>query len=204
MAVTTYNVALFLHVGVVILTFMIAAVLHACLHLLVRAETAEQARPLARVVHRLDPLFPFLALLILGLGGWLIHLSQSGDNGNFGWKDGWIMTALTALIVIEGLAGALLAPHSKKLVAAIEAAPAGPLSDELRTQSRDPFIWYLAHTATCGFLGVVFVMTNKPHGAVAALVVVIGVAVGWGLSYWQLSIAERLHMGAPQAAPATS
>src|SRR3954454_12515736 len=140
----------------VIVTFMIAGVLHACLHMLVRAESAEQARPLAKVVHRLDPLFPFFALAILGLGFWLIGASHKE------WKvgDGWILASLIALVVIEGLAGALLAPHSKKLVAAVNEAADGPLPPELRAQSRDPFIWYLAHVATFGFLGVVFVMTN--------------------------------------------
>jgi hypothetical protein len=201
--VHTYTVVLFLHVGVVILTFMIAAILHATLNLLVRAETAEEARPLARVVHRLDPLFPFLALLILGFGAWLIAESKHTDQ-TWHWSNGWILTALIALIVIEGLAGALLAPHAKKLVKAIEAAPAGPLSSELRAQTRDPFIWYIAHTATVGFLGVVFVMTNKPSGGVAVLAVAIGVVVGWALAYWQLSLAERVHAGAASAAGATT
>ncbi len=199
--ITQYNVALFLHVGVVIITFMIAAVLHAALNLLVRAETAEEARPIARVVHRLDPLFPFFALAILGFGFWLIGASPK--HGDDHWKvgDGWILTALIALIAIEGLAGAFLAPHAKKLVAAIEAAPNGPLSSELRAQTRDPFIWYVGHTATVGFLGVVFVMTNKPSGGVAVLAVVIGVLVGWALCYWQLALAAK---SAPSATASTA
>jgi hypothetical protein len=201
--VHTYTVVLFLHVGVVILTFMIAAILHATINLLVRAETAEQARPLARVVHRLDPLFPFLALLILGFGAWLIAESKHTDE-RWHWSDGWILTALISLIVIEGLAGALLAPHAKKMVKAIEEAPNGPLSSEVRAMTRDPFIWYIAHTATVGFLGVVFVMTNKPSGGVAVLAVVIGVVVGNALARWQLSLAERVRPAASEAATATS
>jgi hypothetical protein len=193
-----------LHVGVVIATFMIAAILHACLHMLVRAKTVEEARPFAAIVHRLEPILPILAIFILGFGIGLVQMSQHGDNGNFHFGDGWIITALTALVVIEALAGALLAPHSKKLVAAIEEAPNGPMSTELRTQSRDPYIWYLAHTATVGFLGVVFVMTNKPSGAVSALVVIIGVLLGWALSYWQLSIAARLHSATGTPAPVTA
>lgn len=200
MGVHVYTVALFLHVGVVILTFMIAAILHATINLLVRAETAEQARPLARVVHRLDPLFPILAIFIFGFGMWLIGASPKDAKWHF--TDGWILTGFITLVVIEGLAGALLAPHAKKMVAAIEAAPAGPLSAEVRATTRDPFIWYVAHTATVGFLGVVFVMTNKPSGGVAVLAVIIAVVVGLALARWQLSLAERVHSG--DAAPATT
>jgi hypothetical protein len=190
--ITQFNVALFLHVGTVIVTFMIAGTLHACLHMLVRAKTVQEARPFAHLVHKLDPLFPFLALAILGFGFWLVGASHK----EFKVGDGWILTALIALIVIEGLAGALLAPHSKKLVTAIQEAPDGPLSAELRAQSRDPFIWYLAHTATVGFLGVVFVMTNKPSGVVSALIVVGAVALGLGLAKLQLNAAEKLHAAA--------
>ncbi|HVY09928.1 MAG TPA: hypothetical protein VHB18_07270, partial [Mycobacteriales bacterium] len=96
------DVVLFLHVGVVIIGFMIAAVLHASLHSLARAESAEQARPFAALVHRLEPLFPVVALFILGFGAWLIHL----DKNFVDWGDGWILTSLITLIVIEGLSGA--------------------------------------------------------------------------------------------------
>ncbi|HVS67219.1 MAG TPA: hypothetical protein VHE56_01610, partial [Mycobacteriales bacterium] len=105
--------------------------------------------------------------------------------------DGWVLTGLITLIVIEALAGAVLAPHSKKLVAAVEAAPDGPPSAELRQQARDPFIWYLAHIATFGFLGIVFVMTNKPSGGIGALIAVIGAAVGVVLAKLQLDAAAK-------------
>jgi hypothetical protein len=170
--------------------------------MLVRAKTVQEARPFAHLVHKLDPLFPFFALAILGFGFWLIGASPKHGDGHWKVGDGWILTALISLIVIEGLAGALLAPHSKKLVAAIQEAPDGPLSGELRTQSRDPFIWYLAHTATVGFLGVVFVMTNKPSGGIAVLIVIIGVVLGWALAYLQLSAAQRIH--AAEATPVKS
>jgi hypothetical protein len=181
------DVALFLHVGSVIVGFMIAAVLHASLHSLVRARSAEQARPFAGLVHRLEPLFPFVALLILGFGAWLVHL----DKGFVSWGDGWVLTSLIALIVIEGLSGALLAPRSKKLIAAIEAAPEGPMSAEVRKQASDPMIWDLAHVGTFGFLGVVFVMVSKPSGGVSVVLVVVGAIVGVVLSRLQLSAAPK-------------
>lgn len=185
--ISQYNVAVFLHVTVVIASFAIAAVLHAALHVLPRAKTVDQMRPFAHLVHRLEPLLPILAIFILGFGFWIVGASHKV------WhiKDGWILTALITLVVIEGLAGALLAPHSKKLVQAIEAAPDGAPSAELRQQALDPFIWYLAHVATFGFLGVVFVMFNKPSGGGAVVVVIIGALVGVILSKLQLSAAAK-------------
>ena len=129
-------------------------------------------------------MLPIAALLLLGLGAWLIHLS----DGVWKWKDGWILVAVISLVVVEGLAGALLAPRSKKLVAMIEAAPDGELTPELRKAMADPVIWDLAHVATCGFLGVVFVMAAKPSGVGATIIVIVGAAVGVALSRWQLAM----------------
>ena len=185
MNITKYGVVLFLHIGFVIVGFMLAAILHACLHSIPRAKSVGEMRAFAGLVHRLEPLLPFTALVILGLGAWLLHLSQ----GEFGWSDGWVLTSLITLIAIEALAGSLLAPRSKKLVAMIEAAPDGDVSAELRRASLDPMIWDLAHIATFGFLGVVFVMADKPSGGMAVLIVLIGAALGVALSRWQLSMA---------------
>lgn len=183
MGIHEYGVALFFHVGFVIVGFMIAAVLHASLHVLIRTDNVAQMKPFAKLVHRLEPFLPFTALLILIFGAWLIHLTHGGIK----WGDGWVLTALITLIAVEGLAGALLAPRTKKLVAAIEATPDGPVPAELRAAARNPIIWDIAHIASGSFLGVVFVMVDKPTGGGAVLLVAIGTALGVALSRFQLS-----------------
>lgn len=185
MNITLGGFVLFLHIGVAIVAFMIAAVLHLSLHALSRAKTVGEMRPFAGFVHRLEPLLPILALALLGLGAWLIHLS----DGEFKWSNGWIITAVTALVIIEGMAGALLAPRSKKLVAVIKAAPDGAVPENIRRASLDPMIWDIAHAATVGFLGVVFIMADKPSGGMATVIVVVAAAIGVALSRWQLSMA---------------
>jgi hypothetical protein len=185
--ISEYNVALFLHVGVVIASFMVAAVLHASLHALVRAKSVQQMRPFAALVHRLEPMLPILAIFILGFGAWLIGASHHAWH----WGDGWIATAIATLVIVEGLAGAVLAPRTKKLVAAIEAAGDGEVSGELHQQAMDPMIWDIAHVGTLGFLGVVFVMTNKPSGWLSAVIVVVAAIIGVGLSRLQLSAAAK-------------
>lgn len=182
MHVTLGGFVLFLHISVAILAFMMAGVMHAALQALGRAGNVAEMRSWARAVHRLDPLFPVAALLLLGFGSWLIHLS----GGEIRWSDGWIITAVTTLVVVEGLSGALLAPRAKALVHAIEHTADGPVPEPLRRASADPVVWHLAHMATIGFLGVVFLMAAKPSGAWAAVIAVVAVALGVVISTLQL------------------
>jgi hypothetical protein len=187
MRVSLGGFVLFLHIGVVIASFMIAAVLHAALHAMPRAKMVAQLRPFAALVHRLEPLLPILAVVILGMGAWLVHL----DNGEFGWGDGWILTGLITLVVVEGLAGSLLAPRTKKLVALIDAAPEGDVPAEVRRATLDPIIWDIAHIATVGFIGVVFIMSDKPSGGFAVALVIVAAGLGVALSRWQIAMARR-------------
>jgi hypothetical protein len=196
MHVTLAGFALYLHITVAIAAFMMAGVLHAALPAMVRARTVAEMRSWARVVHRLDPLFPVAALVLLALGAWLVHL-EHGEG--IRWSDGWVVTAVVSLVVIEGVAGALLAPTAKKLVADIEAAPEGAVPDDLRRRAADPKIWYVGHIATLGFASVVFLMAAKPVGWICPIIVAAGVAVGVLLSRLQLTALSATVSGAVPA-----
>lgn len=182
MSVTLFGVILFFHISAALAGFMIAAVLHAAMQALARAEVVSEVRFWARVVHRLDPLFPLVALLLLGFGAWLIHLS----NGGFSWGDGWLLTSVIALVVVEGASGLTLAPRAKKLVRRIEELPEGPIPDDVQRLARDPLLWHMAHVASVGFLAVVFLMAAKPSGAWSVVLVIIGALLGVAVSAAQL------------------
>lgn len=182
MHVTLFGFVLFLHIFVVVGSFMMAAVLHAAMPALARARDVREMRSWAAVVHRLEPLFPIFALLILILGAWLVHLSK----GRVAWGDGWLLTSLVALIVIEGLSGALLAPKAKAAVRAVEHAPDGPVSDELRRLAAQPTVWHISHLATFSFAAVVFLMSAKPSGIWSVVIVVVAGAIGVAVSAAQL------------------
>lgn len=189
MTITLENVVLFLHIAVVVVSFMIAGVLHAAFHALPRAKTVNEMRLFAILMHRLEPLLPILAIFILGFGAWLVHL-QKADG--VGWGSGWVDAGITTLVIVEGLAGAILAPRTRQLVALIAATPDGPVPDQLRQETLNPVVWNVGHIATFGLLGVVFVMAVKPHGWVAAIAILIAVAIGLALSRAQLNAAQRL------------
>jgi hypothetical protein len=182
MHVTLFGVVLFLHIAVAVLAFMMAAVLHAALHAVARAGEVRELRFWAVLIHRLDPLFPVTALLLLGLGAWLVHLS----GGEFGWGDGWVLTAVVSLIVIEGLGGARIAPKAKALVREIEQAGDSAVPQRVRDIGRDPMLWHVAHIATFGFAGVVFLMAAKPSGVWAVVIVALGAIIGVLVSSAQL------------------
>ena len=186
MDITLTGVVLFLHIGIVICSFMIAGFLHVAFHVLPRARTVAEMRPWAALMHRLEPLLPILAIGILAMGAWLVHL-EHGDGVR--WSDGWVLTPLLTLIVLEGLAGALLAPRTKALCEAVADAEDGPVPDEIRRQTVNPLVWDVGHVATLGFFGIVFVMASKPAGSVAWLFPVVGAAVGLALSRLQLRAA---------------
>ncbi len=182
---------LFLHIAVVITSFMIAGALHAAFQFMPRAKTIAETRSWATIIHRAEPLLPILALGILGFGAWLVHL-ESADGVK--WSSGWIITAVITLVVIEGLAGSLLAPRSKSIVQTIESSPDGDLPEDLRARMLDPVMWIVGHIATFGFLGMVFVMASKPSGAVAWLFPAAGAAIGVVLAEVQLR-SLRAHTG---------
>lgn len=198
MHVSLGGFVLFLHIAAAITAFVMAGLIHVAAHHLAHARTVAEMRPWAAIAHRLEPLFPVTALLLLGLGAWLIHLS----GGEFRWSDGWIITAVTTLVVIEGLAGATLAPAARRLVESVERTPDGPVPVELHRATLNPGLWYVGHIATCGFAAVVFLMAAKPSGAWSPVIVAIGVAVGVALAGLQLRAVPAAWAAPAGAVPA--
>jgi MFS family permease len=182
MHVTLFGFILFLHILTAIVAFMMAAIVHAGLPALARARDVREMRSWAALLHRLEPLFPIAALLLLVLGAWLIHLSK----GRIHWGDGWLLTSLIALIVVEAIAGVKLAPKAKAAVKAVEEAADGPVPDSVRRTALEPWIWYPSHVATFGFAAVVFLLAARPAGAWAVVTVIVGGLIGVAVARVQL------------------
>lgn len=181
MHVTLFGVVLFLHITVAILAFATAGVLHTSLQVIGRARRVEEVRSWGAVAHRLEPLLPVMAIVLLGLGAWLVHLGEhTGDA--FRFTDAWVLTAIVSVVVVEAIGGVLLKPRGEKLSELIAAAPDGPITAEITAAGRDRIFWDMAHLTTFGFFGVVFLMAAKPDGAWAAAYPVVGGLVGVALS----------------------
>jgi len=192
MHVTLFGFVLFLHILTAIVAFMMAAIVHAGLPALARAKDVREMRSWAAILHRLEPLFPIAALILLGFGAWLVHLS----DGEIKFSDGWLLTGLITLVVVEAIAGIKLAPKAKAAVRAVEEAADGPVPDSVRQTALEPWIWYPTHVATFGFAAVVFLMAARPSGVWSVIIVIVGVLIGLAVSRAQLT---ALAKGAPSA-----
>ncbi len=175
MGISTEGVLMFVHVTAVIVGLMLAAVLHTALLMTRRARTTDECRPWVPIVGRVEPLLPLAALVILGSGAWLIHLS----GGEVSWSEGWIVVSLVTFVLIEA-AGGSLAPRSKAWRAKMAEAAPGPVPDDVRRAGLDPSFWYVAHGGTAGFLAVVFLMSAKPTAGWSIVITVAAVAAGVG------------------------
>ena len=185
MHISLFGVVLFLHISVAIVAFAMAGVMHTALQVVGRAREVQTVRSWGAVMHRIEPLFPIMALLLLGLGIWLVHLAENTDD-HFRYTDGWVLTAIITLVAVEAVGGAILAPRGKKLTQLIHDAPDGAVSEDIYRAANDPLVWHAAHVTTFGFLGVVFLMAAKPDGAYAPLFPIIGAIVGVVLAKMQL------------------
>lgn len=192
------DIVLFAHIAVAVAAFGIAGILHTAQWASRRASSATTLKVWAPVVHRLDPLFPVLALALFGLGAWLLALS----DGEFGWGDGWVVTAIVGLALMEIVGGAVIAPRSKKALAAIHDAGDGPIDDAVTDSFFDATLWAATHFATGTAIGILFLMATKPSGIVSALVVALcaiaGAAVGVA------GARRKVPVGATPVAPATT
>jgi len=195
MQVTLFGVVLFLHITVVIVAFAMAGVMHTAINVVPRVRSVQELRPWGAVMHRIEPLFPIMALLLLGLGIWLVHLGAHTDDA-FSFSDGWVITAIVTLVVVEAAGGIILAPHGKKLTGMIEHAPDGPVPNDLLATATSTLFWDVVHITTFAFLGVVFLMAAKPSGGWAPAFPVIGGLVGLVLSRVQLSAIAKSRQAA--------
>jgi hypothetical protein len=194
------NVVLFLHIFIAICAFGCAMLLHVWQGVGKAATSTATLKAWSPVAHRIEPMFPVLALVLFALGAWLLGLS----DGEFSWGDGWVVTSIVGLFAMEAAGGAVLAPHGKKLHEAIMNAPDGPVDAALRAQVVDRAVWAVTGFETATALGIVFLMTNKPSGVSSAIIVaacaLAGLAIGAGAAREPARAA--LATGTPAAAPA--
>jgi hypothetical protein len=182
MHATLADVVLFLHIGVAIATFAVAAVLLVSMSQMRKAENVAVLRSWARIAHRAEPMFPILVLVLIALGGWLIHLS----SGDFAWSDGWVIISVVALVLMEAYGGIVLAPAGKKLHETVEAQPDGSVPASIKSMVMDRAVWAGSYGNTGLAVGILFTMPTKPSGPWAIAIVagagIVGTLIGLQLS----------------------
>ncbi len=128
------DVVLFLHIAAAVFAFGVAGLLLAALAQMRRAQSVAVLRSWQRLAHRIEPWFPIIVLVFLGLGGWLI----ASSHNEFSWSDGWVITSVAALVMMLAYGGATLAPNGKRLHAMIEDTPEGFVPDQVHAAVMNP------------------------------------------------------------------
>jgi hypothetical protein len=168
---TSYSIALFLHIVGVLGLFVALGLEWTSLVYLRRASTAEQAREWLGVLGGTRRLGPASLVAILLAGFYMVATA-------WGWT-GWIVVALAAMVLIA-VVGASLTGLRIGAVGRAATAESGLLSPEMRQRLHDPLLWTSVQTRTAIALGIVFLMTVKPD-LIGALVT-IGLAIILGLA----------------------
>jgi hypothetical protein len=179
------DIVLFLHIAVAVFTFAVAGLLLTGLSQMGRAESVAVLRSWERLTHRIEPWFPILVLILIALGAWLIALSDA-----FSWGDGWVLTSVVTLVVMEAYGGIVLAPNGKRLHAMLESVPDGPVPVEVDAAIRNPLVWAGAWGETGLATGILFLMPTKPAGLWSVVIVVVCGLVSVAIGY-RLSTAQR-------------
>jgi hypothetical protein len=149
-----------------------------------RSETAQGLREWARVLLRTGQWAGRAAPVVLVTG---IYLAFSGGW----WGSGWLEVSLV-LFALAGV-GALgfLEPAAKRLVAAAEAAPDGPVGPELDALRHDRRAHVAESYLLPGDLTIVFLMTNKPGLTGALIAVAVAALAGTALLRLPAATRER-------------
>ena len=169
-----YNVVLFFHIlGAVILVSMgvVMPVMTGGLH---RTPTVAGVREWASTMLKYSRLGPPAAVVVLLSG---LYMAWNA----FSFADGWIVVSLVLFVMAGGIAGGVLEPHLKKVLAAAEAAPDGPVPADLRATAADPRAENF-ESLMFGFdLAIIFMMTNKPGWTGALIAAAVGLAISGAL-----------------------
>jgi hypothetical protein len=168
---TLYTLALFLHVlGALILgaadAFLLLSLTRAR-----RASTVGELRLWSGLAGETGRIMPLAALLLLVPGVYLVFAA-------WGWTTAWIDVSLGALVLLALLGRVALGPRLAALHAGALQAASGPIPATLHQHRADRTLLAACSTSMALFLGVVFLMTNKPGLAGALVTVVVALVAG--------------------------
>jgi len=183
---STYTLALFIHLIGAIGVFAGVGIWLFGLSALRRARRVEQVRAIAWLIIVTIP-FMVLSLVLIGVAGLDMAIST------WGLQTPWILVSLVSLVLFAPLNMFVLDPRMRTLYAKAGEAPDGPLPEALVKLTHDPILGTTAQTLATVLLGIVFLMTNKPSlvNSIVVMVVAFFLGVVSGLPFWLRARGEK-------------
>lgn len=168
-----YSIVMALHILAVLGAATVCGVVHAAQYQLMRTRASGEARLLLRG-YRLTALFTPLLAAVFALG---LVLMQIQEADRFHFSDGWVWTAMAAVVGMAIGEQAVLIPHGKRLRTALAPKP-GDLAGDGRSLAAEPAPWALSYAHTGLAAAIVLTMVAKPATGLAIAVVLAGGGVG--------------------------
>ena len=168
-----YKIVLFAHIIGALSLFVGVAGIVIGMYGMRKAQTVKQFREWSWLAITTDKAMPFIALLIIVPGSYLVFTS-------WGWHIAWADVALGTFVSIVALGPIFIGPRLARLEKTVKAVPQDAIvSPELRSYILDPLLWTTVSVFATVTLGIVFLMAVKP-GIVGAFVT-IGLCILFGL-----------------------
>jgi uncharacterized membrane protein len=173
---TVYSVLVFVHVLAAI-SLVGSSLFGPLLGLAIRRTgTVSSLREWAGYLKRIGDVVGPAAALTLATG---LYLGFSGEW----WGQGWLEVSLVLFVLAGVGAIGVLDPMAKRLVAAADEAPDGPVPAELDRQRHDPRAAAVESMMLATDVAIVFLMTNKPGftGSLLAVAVLWAAGGAWAV-----------------------
>jgi hypothetical protein len=168
---TTYAVALFVHLLGAIGAFIGVGVWLFAALALRRAQQVGQIRALTGLIQPSGNL-AVASILLLGGAGLYMALTTWGASAT------WIIVATGSFLLLAPFGAFVIEPRLRALAKAATVAPDGPLPAALATRAQDPLVGIGLTTYIGVLLGIVFLMAVKPPLADSLLAMGVATALG--------------------------
>jgi hypothetical protein len=179
--ISSYSIALFLHVGGDICIFIGIGGQLLSLLALRQANDVAQVRPIAGLITLSERVSVLSALLTIVTGLYM-------GAAVWGLRSSWIVVALASLAVLMlPLIRIVIEPRTHMIVSLAREAADGPLPVTLRTRIQDPVLGTGLQTAAAVVFGIVFLMTTKPSlvGSIIAMAIATALGLASGLRLYR-------------------
>lgn len=168
-----YDLALVVHIGLVIAMFSSGALVLAAMGGARRAGSVGALVEWARMGTLSARLTAAFSLLLIAPAAYMV-------SDRWSWSRPWIGAAFVGLIVSGGSLSGLAAPRLRRLAELAAATPGGEVPAALRQNALDPLLWLGGQVFTTITSGVVVLMVFKPDGPASAIILVVAALLGVG------------------------
>lgn len=174
MDLTSFKVALVLHILGAMLLFAAVGLQAVTTILLRTAGSAAQIKTVHRVARWLPPAFGLATLLILASGTFMGYLDWSHQE-----PIGWIVVALILFVAIA-MSGALIGRQVEKGLGQALQSSGDQMTKQLKQATHSRLALLQLGAGSCSIIGILIVMIFQPTTVAASIILVIALAVGLG------------------------